>query len=246
MKHSRASLPGPLRNSRASASVVEACVSLRRRSRWKSRSPLRPGPDGSPEPSFGRKLLAGPGFQQSTVDREMLARQQSLDLVLRQHRDEKLARHLAIQQPVAVLGEAAGIPHRILDAKSDKPAEQQVVVDALDQLTLRADRIKGLQQQGSHQPLRRDRLPPDWRIQRVKIDRQRPQRRVGDLADHPQRMIRSHPLLQVDVAEQTTAVRVVAAHRYPPNSPGSGNQRRSKCATFFSTLLVARADEVIE
>src|SRR5215472_7222524 len=57
MKHKRASLPGPLRKSRASGSVVEACVVFRRRSPWKSCAPLRPGPGGSPEPSFGRKLF---------------------------------------------------------------------------------------------------------------------------------------------------------------------------------------------
>ena len=57
MKQSLASLPLPLRNSSASGSVVEACVSLVRCSPWKSRSPLRPGAGGSPEPSFGRKLF---------------------------------------------------------------------------------------------------------------------------------------------------------------------------------------------
>src|SRR5256885_9952041 len=35
----------------------------------------------------------------------------------------------------------------------------------LNQLTFRADRIKGLQQQGPQQPLRRDRLPPDLPLQ---------------------------------------------------------------------------------
>ena len=57
MKESLASLPLPLRNSLASGSLVEAWVSLARCSPWKSRSPLRPGAGGSPEPSFGRKLF---------------------------------------------------------------------------------------------------------------------------------------------------------------------------------------------
>ena len=114
-------------------------------------------------------LQAGPGLQQRAVDREVLARQQPLDLVVRQHRGEKLGRHLALQQPVAVLGEGRGVPHRVLDAEPDKPAEQQVVVDPLDQLPLRADRIEGLQQQGPQQPLRRDRLPAERRIQRVEL-----------------------------------------------------------------------------
>jgi hypothetical protein len=71
----------------------------------------------------------------------------------------------ADQQPVAVLGEGGGIPRRVLDAEPDKPAKQQVVVDPLDQLPLGADRIERLQQQGAHQPLGRDRLPTNRRIQ---------------------------------------------------------------------------------
>jgi hypothetical protein len=35
-----------------------------------------------------KTLGARPGFQQCTIDREVLARQQALDLVLRQHRRE--------------------------------------------------------------------------------------------------------------------------------------------------------------
>jgi hypothetical protein len=54
MKQSRLASPSPLRNSRASPSVVEAWVSFDRFSPLKSRSPLRPGAGGSPEPSFGR------------------------------------------------------------------------------------------------------------------------------------------------------------------------------------------------
>ena len=105
-------------------------------------------------------LGASPSLQQRPVDREMLVRQQPLDLLVRQHRGEKLARHIAVEQPVAVLGEGGRVPYRVRDAEPDKPAEQQVGVDPLDQLPLRTDRIEGLQQQGPQQPLRRDRLRP--------------------------------------------------------------------------------------
>jgi hypothetical protein len=57
MWHNLEACPAALRNSLASGSVVEACVSLLRFSPWKSRSPLRPGAGGSPLPSFGRKLF---------------------------------------------------------------------------------------------------------------------------------------------------------------------------------------------
>src|SRR5204862_910370 len=58
---SLASLPAPLRNRRASGSVVEECVSFLRFSPWKSRSALRPPPlfsdGGLPSWSFGTKLF---------------------------------------------------------------------------------------------------------------------------------------------------------------------------------------------
>src|SRR6185503_19033777 len=60
---SLASLPTPLRNKRASGSVVEECVSLQRFSPWKLRSALRPPlpprpcREGGSPPSFGTKLF---------------------------------------------------------------------------------------------------------------------------------------------------------------------------------------------
>src|SRR5215469_16746991 len=56
----------------------------------------------------------------------MLARQQALDFALRPHRGEKPLRHLAREQPVAVLRERSGLPHRVLNAQPDKPAEQPI------------------------------------------------------------------------------------------------------------------------
>jgi hypothetical protein len=99
--------------------------------------------------------------------------------------------------------------------RNNRPAEQQVRVDALDQLPLRTDRIKCLQQQRAHQPLRRDRLAANRRIKLLKLARQRLQRGIGDLPNHPQRMIRANPILKIYIAEKTTANPIVTAHRNP-------------------------------
>jgi len=150
---------------------------------------------------------------------------------LGQHRGEKLPGHLALQQPVAVFGEGGGIPHRILDPEPDKPAKQQVVVEPVNQLSLRADRVERLQQQGPQQPLRRDRDPPDRRIQLSELARKRLQCRVGDLPNQSQRMVRPDPFLKIDVTEKTAANPIVAAHRHPHPHP-TGAQR-AKSATLF-------------
>src|SRR5271169_1770998 len=233
MKHSRASLPGPLRKRRASGSVVEACVSFLRRSPWKSRSRVAARCGRLARAVLRAKALqARPHLQQRAVDREVLARQQPFDLVLRQHRGQKLGRHIALQQPVAVLGEGRGIPHWVLDAEPDKPAKQQIIVDPLDQLPFRADRIERLQQQRAHQPLRRDRLPADRRIQLGELASQRFERRIGNLANHPQRMIRPNPLLKIYVAEKPAVNPIVDADRLPiPHPKGS---QCANSATLFS------------
>src|SRR5918992_4242305 len=103
MKHSRASLPLPLRNSRASGSVVEACVSLLRRSPWKSRLVLRPPPGGSSRSSLDRKLFKDAhASTRGAVDREVLAAQELPDPRVVQDRCQQLGRDLTIEQAVAV------------------------------------------------------------------------------------------------------------------------------------------------
>ncbi len=96
-----------------------------------------------------------------------------------------------LQQPVAVLSEGRGVPHWVLDPEPDKPAKQQVVINPLDQLPFRADRVERLQQQRAHQPLRRDRLPAERRIELGELAGQRFERGIGNLANHPQRVIRA-------------------------------------------------------
>jgi hypothetical protein len=70
----------------------------------------------------------------------VLGREQPPDLRLRQYGRQEAAGHLARQQPVAVLGEGRGIPDRIVHAKADKPAEQQVEVDP--STSCRSERIE--------------------------------------------------------------------------------------------------------
>jgi hypothetical protein len=61
------------------------------------------------------------------------------------------------------------VPDRIIDAEPDEPAEQQIEVEPLHQLPLRADRIERLQQQRTEQFLRRDRRPADPAIQALEV-----------------------------------------------------------------------------
>ena len=67
--------------------------------------PARAG--GSPEPSFGLKLFGLAQASSSVPSTEKCSLDNSpFTLLVRQHRGEKLRRNLAVEQPVAVLGEA--------------------------------------------------------------------------------------------------------------------------------------------
>jgi hypothetical protein len=85
------------------------------------------------------------------------------------------------------------------------------------QLALRADRIERLQQHRPHQPLGWDRPAADRRIQFAKLARERFERRIGNIANQPQRMIRPDPLVEVYITEKTATNPIVAAHCYPPS-----------------------------
>lgn len=96
-----------------------------------------------------------PGFDQRTIDAEMIAREKPAGARPVQDRGQKFRGDLARQQLVAVLGKGRVVPYRIVDAEPHEPAEQQVKLQPL-----RAYRIEGLQQHRAKQHLRRDRGAP--------------------------------------------------------------------------------------
>lgn len=63
------------------------------------------------------------------------------------HFGKEVLRHLGVQQTIAVLQEHHIVPHRIVYAQANEPAKQQVLIDLLDQQTLRTNREEHLQQQ---------------------------------------------------------------------------------------------------
>ncbi len=143
----------------------------------------------------------------------MFIRQQRLDLRMVQKLGHELGKHLAVLQPVAVLGEYGRVPHRIVGRKSHEPAVQKIVVQLLNQLAFRPDAVEHLQQHGAQQLLRRDRRTPFVRVKLRKVAVQLPQHIAHKRANVPQRMVRRHPCLRRDVGKQLTLIR-----KYPPHA----------------------------
>ena len=88
-----------------------------------------------------------PGQQQGAIHREVLVTEQRLDLrcahqLLQEFpqgppaHSASLRKHLVIEEPLSVFGECGGMPDRIIRAEAHKPAEQQVVVQLLQQQPL--------------------------------------------------------------------------------------------------------------
>jgi hypothetical protein len=86
-------------------------------------------------------LVRGPRLDQRSVHREMLVRQQRLDLRMVQKLGHEFAKHLAVLQSVAVLREGGRIPDRVVGRKSHEPAVQEIVVQLLHQLAFRPDAV---------------------------------------------------------------------------------------------------------
>src|SRR6202047_1891834 len=155
-------------------------------------------------------LVTGPGLYQRPIHREMFIGHKRPGSF--QHPLEKRLGHLFIQQPLTILAVHRVIPHRLVHLHSYKPAEQQVVLQLLDQHAFAAYRIEDLQQQGPKQPLGCYRWSPHVRVQLRKLRRHLLQNLIHHLADRPQRMIRRDSLLWRNVAEHSFLLVIVSAH----------------------------------
>src|SRR3954447_14329010 len=67
-----------------------------------------------------------PGIDQRAIDREVIVREQVPHLQGSQRGSQEAMGDIAVQQPVAVLGEYRHVPHRRFDRQADEPTEQDV------------------------------------------------------------------------------------------------------------------------
>jgi hypothetical protein len=142
----------------------------------------------------------------------MVRTEQTLHARLRQHRAQELGGDVALQQALAVLRERRVIPRGIVNADANEPTKQEVELQPLHQLPLRADRIERLQKHRPQQLLRRYRGTAAPRIERRELPGKRRKRLVHDPADRPQRMGLANPTFQIDVAKKRPRPLVPASH----------------------------------
>jgi hypothetical protein len=153
-----------------------------------------------------------PGLQQGAINRKVLIAEQRLDLRSTHQLLQELPHHLVIEEPLPVLGERGGMPDRIIRAQAHKPAEQQVVVQLLQQQPLGADPVERLQQRGQQQLLGRHRGPTFCGVERAKGGIEPIEGLIRQFPDPPQRMTGRDPLLDRHVGEQGATALPVTSH----------------------------------
>src|SRR5215213_9925180 len=190
--------------------------------------------------SLGSEALhRGPRLDESTIDAEVFARQESLHSRLSQNRIEELRRGIALEEPIAVFREHRVIPDRIVDRQANKPAKQQVELHPLHQLPLGADRVESLQEHCPQKHLGWDRGPTRARVQFAERHRQRPQRRIGKMPDCSQRVIRptraSRSTYENNDPERLSDPRIRPSSKHPRRV---NHAQPSAAMEFFNSLLV--------
>src|SRR5215469_12180746 len=150
------------------------------------------------------------------------------------HRQKKLLARLAGNQTLPVLAENRHVPHRIIHLQAHKPTEQQVVVQLLHQLTLRANRVQHHQQLRPQQTLRSDRRTTRARIQLRQFGIHPLQRPIHHRPYAPCRMIRRDPLLHRYVTEYPALLLVVSTHDLFLNHLAV--EKKCSAGDFFSKL----------
>lgn len=193
-------------------------------------------------------LVAGPGLDkrlalgwnvtqchvpvsQTPVDAEVLVRDQLLPLREITHPLEEGARHLGRQQPIAVGAEHGAVPDRFVHLQTDEPAEQQLVVQLLDQQPLAAHDVENLQERRPKQALRENRWATGSRVGRLELGIHARPEVIYQGPKPPKGMILWHPAFQGDVAKHRKLSCVGSAHR--------SDQSRSTCGTLQQAIIVS-------
>ena len=198
-------------------------MSLERLSLRKLRSSLRPGPGGSSLPSLGSSPRAGscagsfsclPRPGSACRPRRNARPTTSFHRRQVQHCTHERRGNVALQQPVAVLAEYGGHPHRIVHRQPDKPAGCNSTAPSTAAPSewygkLAAARPAATAPAGSKGAVLRVKpgKPPVERGQSV----------VGKAADQAKRVVFGDAAIRAHIAEQAVPSLVYAAHsKLPP------------------------------
>lgn len=140
-------------------------------------------------------LQRGQRLQQRPVDGEVLLRDGLVALRLLRDRRQKLLSCSMFEQSLRILREGRVVQRRVTDVETEEPLEEQVIVQALAELPLAAQRVQCHQERALQQVLRWHRTPTAGRVHRGEGRRQFRQRCVGDLPNPPNGMTNRYQVI---------------------------------------------------
>src|SRR5262245_16344124 len=163
-----------------------------------------------------RTLKAGPGFDQSPIDRKMIVTHQSGPAGLSDDGFKKQSPDLMRHQSLPVLAEYRGVKTLLFKLHVQKPAKQKIVTQLLAKLPLAPDRVKRHQQQRLQDRLRCHRGSSHLGIHPVKDRRQSRKLMIRHRFDPSQGMIARNTCLYRKQRQHTCLSVLSPAHQRLP------------------------------
>src|SRR5271170_3047379 len=159
-----------------------------------------------------KTFLAGPRFDQRTINGKMFVAQQSALARKRNHFTKERGGNISVKETVTVLGEHRMIPDCIVHRKTDKPSKEQIVVQLLHQQSFTTDGIQDLHKKRSQELFRWNRWPSTIGVEGIKLGRQSVGYRIDEVTNPPKRMMLGDAIFLRNVTEECSLVLFDATH----------------------------------
>jgi hypothetical protein len=170
--------------------------------------------------SWFEAFQAGCGFDERSIYREVLIREQTPGVGSTHHPVKHLLSDFVFKQPLAILSKHGGIEARFEQFHVQEPAEQQVVIEFFTERPLAAHRIQRDQHRRLEQALGWNGGTSDLGVHLVQQRRKLSGGFVGQPFDRSQRVLRRHSLFQIDARQHRHLGPALPSHFRPPTACG--------------------------
>ena len=131
---------------------------------------------------------------------------------------EKRPGQIVVVEPRPVVSERGGVKRDVARLQVEKPAKEQIGVDAFAELAFAADGIQRHDEEGFEEPLRRHAGTTDGAVGLGELRRHPGQDAIDATLDVPQRMVGPDAVLDVEEMKQRELIVGLATHDCSPET----------------------------